>query len=425
MAGAGASGAREVAIEIVRTLRTAGHAALLAGGCVRDELLGLEPTDYDVATDATPDRVAALFRRTALVGAHFGVVLVKANRAPRGGEDHVVEVATFRSDGTYTDRRRPDRVTFSDARADAQRRDFTVNALFLDPLAPGEARAQIVDYVGGVEDLGRRVLRAVGDPEARLAEDHLRALRAVRLAARLGFSIDPGTARAITQHASDLAGVSAERVGDEVRRMLAHTSRARAVGLLQDLGLDAPVLGAARPGAGTARLAALAPEAPMGACLAGLALDRGEAADRESIPRVLSAWRRTLCLSNQEQEEARDVLRSALCVRGEFLSAPVAVQKREAVRPSFAWGLALAETEDGALGRRVRERVEALARTRSGLGPAPWVTGDDLIRLGMAPGPTFAQILTAVYDAQLEDRLGGRDEAIEMARQLGRARAPE
>jgi poly(A) polymerase len=414
---------RDIAVQIVRVLRGAGHAALLAGGCVRDELLGLTPTDYDVATDATPDRVASLFRRTALVGAHFGVVLVKADRAVRGGVDHVVEVATFRSDGAYTDKRRPDRVTFSDARADAQRRDFTVNALFLDPLAPGSPREQVVDYVGGVEDLGRRVLRAVGDPEARLAEDHLRALRGVRLAARLGFTIDPATASAITRHAGDLRGVSAERVGDEVRRMLGHASRAQAVRLLQGLGLDAPVLGGARREAAVVRLAALPPEAPIGACLAALALDRGDVTDRASVPGVLSRWRGTLCLSNEEREEARDVLLSALCLRGEFLGVPVSVQKREAVRPGFEWALRLVEAEEPELGRRARERLEHLGRTRSGLGPAPWVTGDDLIRLGMSPGPAFARILARVYDAQLEDRVDSREEAIELAKGMGSGEA--
>lgn len=418
-AGSGASAAREVAVGIVRVLRGAGHSALLAGGCVRDELLGLEPTDYDVATDATPDRVAGLFRRTALVGAHFGVVLVKADRASRGGDDHVVEVATFRSDGSYTDKRRPDRVTFADARADAQRRDFTVNALFLDPLAEGAASAQVVDYVGGVADLGRRVLRAVGDPEARLAEDHLRALRAARLAARLGFTIEAATASAISRHAADLKGVSAERVGDEMRRMMSDAKRATAIRLLQELGLDGPVLGSAKPGATTARLGALPGEAPMGACLAGLALDRGDVADRASIQRVLSTWRGTLCLSNEEREEARDVLMSALCVRGEFLGSPVAVQKREAVKPGFEWAVRLVEAEDAALGRRVRERVEWLRRTRSGLEPMAWVTGDDLIRLGLSPGPGFARILARVYDAQLEDRVASREEAIEMARGMG------
>jgi poly(A) polymerase len=218
MSGSGSSSARRAGEAIIRTLVQAGHAAYFAGGCVRDELLGLTPTDYDVATDATPDRISALFPRTSEVGAAFGVVLVKSGR-------EVTEVATFRSEGAYSDRRRPDSVTFSNPAEDAKRRDYTVNALFLDPHAGGAgsvegavvtshgSHGRVIDFVGGLLDLERRVLRAVGDPDQRLAEDHLRALRAARLAAKLGFQIDPGTAQAIRQHASQLQGVSRERIG--------------------------------------------------------------------------------------------------------------------------------------------------------------------------------------------------------------------
>src|SRR5690606_2366392 len=172
--------------DIASTLRSHGHIAYFAGGCVRDALLGHPPTDYDIATDATPDRVQSLFDRTAAVGAHFGVVLVKRRGV-------TVEVATFRSEGPYSDQRRPDSVTFSDPESDARRRDFTINALFLDPLAGDK----VIDFVGGRQDLKAGVVRAVGDPEARLAEDHLRALRAVRFTARLGFRLDQATAKAI------------------------------------------------------------------------------------------------------------------------------------------------------------------------------------------------------------------------------------
>src|SRR5690606_2867641 len=182
--------------DIASTLRSHGHIAYFAGGCVRDALLGHPPTDYDIATDATPDRVQSLFDRTAAVGAHFGVVLVKRRGV-------TVEVATFRSEGPYSDQRRPDSVTFSDPESDAQRRDFTINALFLDPLAGGHQSdgGQVIDFVGGQRDLQQKVVRAVGDPDQRLAEDHLRALRAVRFAARLGFRLDEPTAEAIRRHA--------------------------------------------------------------------------------------------------------------------------------------------------------------------------------------------------------------------------------
>ncbi|QKK09997.1 MAG: CCA tRNA nucleotidyltransferase [Planctomycetota bacterium] len=271
--------ARGTAASIVRRLREAGHVAYFAGGCVRDELLGLDPVDYDVATDARPDAIQAMFRKTAAVGASFGVVLVKE----AGG---VVEVATFRSDGPYTDNRRPDRVEFADAAHDAERRDFTINALFLDPLAAEDSASihgHVIDHVGGMADLRARVIRAVGDPERRLAEDHLRALRAVRFAARFGFAIEQGTASAIREHASDLEGVSRERVGDELRRMFLAETRAEAAGLLDELSLDGVVLGVVPTAARGSALAGLAPGEFLGepvavsfpAALAALAFDRG------------------------------------------------------------------------------------------------------------------------------------------------------
>ena len=212
---------REAAVSIVRQLRARGRVAYLAGGCVRDELLGLVPKDYDVATDASPDEVRRLFRRSGLVGAAFGVVLVRQSGV-------AVEVATFREDGPYSDQRRPDRGVCSTPEADARRRDFTINALFRDPLAEGGDG--IIDHVGGVADLRAGVIRAVGDASARLAEDHLRGLRAVRFAARLGFEIEPVTRGAIAADAAALRGVSPERIGEEMRRMLGHPSRGRAVG---------------------------------------------------------------------------------------------------------------------------------------------------------------------------------------------------
>lgn len=422
------TGAREVAIEIVRTLRDAGHTAYFAGGCVRDELLGLTPSDYDVATDATPEKVSRLFRRTAHVGAHFGVVLVKGTLGPRNeGSDAVVEVATFRSDGSYSDRRRPDSVTFSDARADAQRRDFTVNAMFLDPLAaptagqgagPRGALGQVVDYVGGLADLEARLLRAVGDPEARLAEDHLRALRAVRLSARLGFAVEAATEGAIARHARDLDGVSRERIGEEMRRILCHPSRATGVGLLQRLGLDLPVLGNAKPAAALARLGGVPDRSSLGVCLAALALDRGDVESPPGIQGVLSRWRRTLCLSNEEREAARDAMASYFFVLQEFMTSRVARQKRAAVAAGFEGAMAILRVTDGGIAEVVERRTQELAATGSGIGPTPLVTGDDLIGVGMRPGPGFASLLARLYDAQLEDMFGTREDGLRLAAEL-------
>ncbi|RMF77512.1 MAG: CCA tRNA nucleotidyltransferase, partial [Planctomycetota bacterium] len=198
-------------------MHDAGHTALLAGGCVRDLLLGAQPQDFDVATDATPERVCELFRGTRRVGAQFGVVLVRQRRT-------WVEVATFREDFQYRDGRRPEAIRYSDARHDAQRRDFTINGMFLDPLA-----AELIDYVGGRFDLSARLVRAVGDPAQRFAEDHLRLLRAVRFAARLGFEIEPTTLDAIRAFGDRLPRVAAERRREELDKMFAHPQRARAL----------------------------------------------------------------------------------------------------------------------------------------------------------------------------------------------------
>lgn len=406
--------ARTAAVGIVRALRDAGHEAYLAGGCVRDELLGLEPTDYDVATDARPERIGTLFRRTNEVGASFGVVLVKDRNV-------AVEVATFRADGPYSDRRRPDSVAFADATADAHRRDFTINALFLDPFAdaptPG-VRGRVIDLVGGVADLERKVIRAVGDPEQRLAEDHLRALRAVRFAARLGFEIEAGTARAIREHAAELGGVSRERIGDEVRSMMDRPSRATAVRLLQSLALDAPVLTAPRHDAEPTVLARLGPEAGLAACLGAWAIDRGEIASEAQLPALLRSRRKALCLSNEERDELRDVLGGAIGLPGRWGGLGIAARKRLAAARHFAQTLALLAAYRPEVGAEVARCVQELTATPSGLAPEPIVNGDDLVAAGMTPGPGFATLLSAVYDAQLEDRIRTREEALALAREL-------
>lgn len=414
--------ARAAAVKIVETLARAGHVAYFAGGCVRDELLGLTPSDYDVATDATPQRVRALFPHTREVGAHFGVMHVHVDSC-------VVEVATFRADAAYSDKRRPDSVRFSDANEDAARRDFTVNALFLDPLAraaPADAAARsprggtIIDLVRGIPDLHARVLRAVGDPEQRLAEDHLRALRAVRLAAKLGFEIEPGTARAIRAHATELAGISRERVGDELRRMLSHATRAVAVSLLHELSLDGPVLSEQALGPSEAlALRALPPEASFPLALAAWALDRG--LDLPGTPHapLVSRWRSALCLSNDESEALRDILRDVGIIRSDWFTRSIASQKRTGASAWFEAAIELVGARDPGHAAAVRERLGILRATPSGLAPLPVLVGDDLIAMGAKPGPLFKAVLDAVYDAQLEDRVSNKGQARELARTLG------
>jgi len=221
---------RSDAEEIVRRLRDHGHEAVFAGGCVRDLLRGVEPQDYDIATNAIPAQVQAIFPRSQAVGAHFGVVIVRA-----GG--HHFEVATFREDGDYLDGRRPETVRFTTAEHDAQRRDFTINGLFFDPLS-----GRVLDYVGGQSDLSARILRAIGDPSARFQEDHLRLMRAVRFATVLDFQIEPATWAAVVADAPRLSLIAVKRVRDEFMKTLLPARRLRGFDLLCDGGLMARII---------------------------------------------------------------------------------------------------------------------------------------------------------------------------------------
>ncbi len=418
------STARSHACTLLRALHEAGHEAWLAGGCVRDELLGIDPKDFDVATSATPDQVQHLFPRTHAVGKSFGVVLVRH-------ETSVIEVATFRTEGPYTDKRRPDHVSFCDAASDARRRDFTINALFLDPLAPETewthgARGRVIDHVGGLDDLDARVIRAVGSAADRLDEDHLRALRAVRFAARFEFAIEPATADAIRADAASLQGVSRERIGDELRRMLLHPTSGEALTLMESLGLAAAALDEpasapvelptvralpARSAAPTSDIEA----AEIAVQLCAWALDRGASpVDGGFVTR----WRRALCLSNEETDAMREILRLTHALESEWASASEAQRKRLAARDLSAWSLRLVEARSPEVADALRRTIQMLADSSTGLSPTPLVTGDDLIEAGMRPGPRFKAILDEVYDAQLDGRIRTREDAITLARTM-------
>lgn len=409
---------RELGVRVIRTLRQRNFIAYFAGGCVRDELLGITPADYDVATDATPDTLRDIFPRTSEVGASFGVVLVREHRLS-------IEVATFRSDGPYSDRRRPDHIRFSDPKSDALRRDFTINAMFLDPLA--DSSHALIDYVGGRADLESRVVRAVGDADARLREDHLRALRAVRFAARLGFAIEPGTAAAITRHAAELSGVSRERIGDELRRMLAHPSRADACRLLNDLRLDAAALDEPWRAIAPAIVSLLPADAGAMLTLAAWMLDRISSGDEvtsitptrmHDALQAARRARRALCLSNEESAELVGVLENTRLALVEWGTAGVAARKRLAARRYFPEATILLSVVHPALARVVRTDIAALAADGVGLQPAPLVSGDDLIAAGRIPNPQFKGVLDSVYDAQLEGRIRTKAEALELAQRL-------
>ena len=216
---------KDLALNSARVLREAGHTVYLAGGAVRDQLLGLDPKDYDLATSATPTEVQALFKKSDAVGEHFGVIIVK-------GDHEMIEVATFRTDGSYKDGRRPESVEFSSPEEDAQRRDFTINGLFQDPIT-----GEVIDHVGGRADLEAMVLRAIGDPKKRFEEDALRLMRAIRFAVVTGFEIEPNTLDAIHQCAPLLAQISPERIRDEFSRIMVAPDRGRGLELLTETGL--------------------------------------------------------------------------------------------------------------------------------------------------------------------------------------------
>lgn len=410
-------------MRVVQTLVDAGHAAYFAGGCVRDELMGLEPDDYDVATDARPEQVADIFHRTQAVGESFGVMLVRLM-------GHTIQVATFRTDGVYSDGRHPDEVHYSDAEHDARRRDFTINGLFEDPL-----NDRIIDYVDGRADMDAQIIRAIDEPERRFSDDHLRMLRAVRFAARFGYAIEGETADAIRRHASNLEGVSRERIGQEVKRMFCDRNRAVAGWEMQYLGLDGPVLSETHSMVAPTRLGRLPDDAAFATALAAWLLDRHEAAtggdgDPAVMTRawfeVASRWAQSLVLSIDERADLRACLRVYALLRTTWPTLGVAAQKRLAARPAFNEALLILQAVDRQGFVDVRRQVGELSR--DGLAPTPLITGDDLIRLGLTPGPQFKQLLDWVYDAQLEGAIETVSEAeqlaVELARQHGRDRTP-
>ncbi|MEE8153750.1 MAG: CCA tRNA nucleotidyltransferase [Phycisphaerales bacterium] len=391
---------RAAAVEIVRTLAGAGFEAYFAGGCVRDKLMGDVPDDYDVATDAKPDQVRDLFRRTQHVGESFGVVLVSLKGCR-------IEVATFRTDGVYSDGRHPDGVTFSDAQHDARRRDFTINGLFENPLTD-----EVIDYVAGQADLEAKVIRAIGDPHARLHEDRLRMLRAVRFAARFAFAIEEQTAEAIRAAAGDLRGVSRERIAQEVKRMLAHPNRGPAAQQLQDLGLDAAILGEPNLTVATTRLGQLPDSAPYATALAAWLLDRQAGQDSPLGDRA-RRWAGQLMLSNAQKQAMTAVLDIHEVLRGTWPELGVARQKRLASTPAFEEAMAILQTIDPQSFTEIRSRVLTLAETQ--LHPAPLIDGNDLVARGLTPGPAFKRVLDAVYDAQLEGSVHDKEAALALA----------
>lgn len=391
----------DFAIEIVGELRARGHEAYLVGGCVRDMVMRLEPSDYDIATSAAPEEVMRIFPHTEPIGAQFGVVLVIHRGRP-------FEVATFRSDDAYVDGRRPTGVTFSDARTDVLRRDFTINGLLYDPI-----ENRVIDYVSGQEDIRLGIVRAIGDPVRRFTEDKLRLMRAVRFAARFGYAVEPATWDAVRRLAPEIGQVSAERIRDELTRILTD-GRAQAGGrLLKEAGLLAKILPELSWNERLDRALGMIPARIEADFALGVVL-------HQLAPGTVQSICERLKLSRAETAHAVSLIQS-LAVFPSLRALPVSALKRLLRTPRFAEHLELARIQAVSAGNELGDVDFAAARMSEwaapeDLAPAPLLTGDDLIDLKLAPGPLFRTILTRVEDEQLEGRLTTRDQALDFVR---------
>ncbi len=434
---------------VVETLRQHGFQAYLVGGCVRDLLLEREPKDYDVATDATPSQVMDIFPQTYAVGAQFGVVLVPPDEvqenAGEGSQAKAVEVATFRSDIGYSDGRHPDEVRFSrDPREDVSRRDFTINGMLLDPVT-----GEVLDFVGGQDDLAAGIIRTIGDPEKRFAEDKLRMLRAVRFAARFEYQIAQPTFQAIQSSASQIEVVSCERVRDELTRMLTEGRAARAFRMFDESGLLREVLPEVSAMKGVAQPPEFHPEGdvfvhtllllenlpnpcPLTLAWGALLHDVGKPATFRMAPdrirfdghvevgvKIAEEICRRMRFSNDDTEQILALVDNHMRF-GQATRMKESTLKKFLRLPGFDEHLALHRADCLASHRNlatyefVQQKLAEIPPEK--IRPRPLVTGDDLIEAGHVPGPRFREILNAVEDAQLEGRLPSRDAALEFVR---------
>src|SRR5262245_54129823 len=388
------------AVEIIQKLRQHGHEAYLVGGCVRDMVLGIDPSDYDIATSAHPEQVVSIFPRTQAIGAQFGVVLV----IHRG---HPFEVATFRSDDAYVDGRRPTGVSFTNAQRDVLRRDFTINGLLYDPISK-----EILDYVSGRQDIEDRVIRAIGDPRQRFEEDKLRVLRAVRFGARLGYTIADDTWAAVRQMAPLIHQVSSERIREELVRILTEGEAARGVRMLEEAGLRHEIL----------------PEVHWSEQLdrALRLLNRGAEPDfamavllHETPPAEVIRIVERLKFSRAEMQHTVSLVEN-LPKFATVDQLSTSALKRFFRLPRFADHLELARIHGIATVDDLRQYQYASGKyqgwSRQEIAPAPLISGQDLIEMGYAPGPRFKTILAQVEDEQLEGRIVSREEALDFVR---------
>ena len=394
---------RQAAIKVIKRLQRSGFQALLAGGCVRDMLLRRQAKDHDVATNARPQDVIRLFKRTLKVGAKFGVVIVLI-------EGRQVEVATFRTETGYTDGRHPGSVEFTTAAEDAGRRDFTINGMFYDPL-----QKEVIDYVDGQADLKGRIVRTIGSPAERFGEDYLRMLRAVRFSTQLGFAIKPSTWSAICDNAKNIANISGERIAIELEGILVHPNRAAGASMLIESGLAEAIF----PGFADEQaqfvvrvLRQLRKNVDFALALAGFFAG----CDTDFVVRSCHI----LKLSRSRNKHIKFLLANRGVLLNDRMS--LADLKKILAEPYF-WDLyelqsAIRKAKGGGRNNiaaliNLRKRIKALGDVE--LKPQPLLNGHDLIRLGAVPGPALGQLAEEMYIAQLEDTLNTPQQAKEWA----------
>ena len=394
---------RQLAIEVTSKLQTAGFQALWAGGCVRDSLLNAAPKDFDVATSATPDEVQQLFglKKTLSISKSFGVITFIGPKSAGN-----IEIATFRRDGDYSDGRRPDSVEFTDAKEDALRRDFTINGMFYDPVSE-----EVIDYVCGEADIERKLIRAIGDADQRIEEDRLRMLRGVRFAATYGFEIEAATIEAIQNRAADIGSVSPERIGTELRRMLAHPEKARALRLLIESNLWEQVL----------------PPKFRTACDWNEKVSLLEKLDADFPTTLAAIIRKTEIVTGDLQDAWRltneEVVRTDWILENEKQLSIARNLKWSELQPllisshsAATLDLLDAWVDSGQGSEDVRASVllcrEKLDLDQAELDPQPFVDGKDLKELGLNPGPHFKTILDNVRKMQLDGQILTREDAL-------------
>lgn len=425
----------KAAQKIAQTLQQAGHTCYFTGGCVRDSLLNTPPNDYDIATSATPKQVRKLFPKSDSIGAHFGVILVRVHGL-------AFEVATFRTDGTYTDKRRPNSVTFSSPQEDASRRDFTVNGLFQEPLT-----GEIIDFVNGSADIDQKIIRAIGNPVDRFQEDALRLMRAIRFATKLDFEIEPATWEAICENAHLLGHIAAERIQAELNQILLHKDRARGLDLMVQSGLIRHCIPEVLDLQGCEQppqfhpegdvyvhtkimLNMLSGEPSLELCLAVLLHDIGKPSTYSYNPEedrirfsghdqvgaeMAEVILKRLKYSNKTIEEVCAMVKNHMNFMNvrfmktskvkRFMARPTYQQEMELHRVDCGSSNGITENYDFLRAKEQEFAAEPLI-------PPPLISGKDLISLGYPPGPDFKPIIEAIQNEQLEGKLSTKEQAI-------------